>query len=749
MLKAKHFAALRLKQLRDVEKRAASRRAREVTVGAYFQRTRLQAALERRKRAEEAAFERPTFARDARNNGFMGVGGGDGHSARVMFDVAPSHRGSVDGGGWHDEPALRHQGHTRGVGPSPPSKRPPRGGKADGAAETQLTSAQTVRAVLDIFYDKALAEHGALGRSTRPQQRAAPGPPALIDVAKKVVAESGSYGASLDRGDHAASLTSIEIPNGMLGLRIGCAECDPHPTIRLFQRLLGWSSDGHLCAEEHLPRNQRVALWLMWMWMMPSRAQMRHAIEQQLAAMVTSSQRKYKLGAAPVYEPMPPRTTVNFDAVGRAVAMLGKEKRLLESREHADYLMRAARGLYEDRRAEGRAAVVDVEELLLYFTEVWGDWSKYKSVSNVFDVPARALPPRRRVRVDRETLQRQEVQPSRRQAAGVVAEKRAAALGELHAEAQSEKERAAAEGRVAAHTPNPDADVGAPGAAGEEFAAGMRHNGMEFAAADRNRDKKLDFDEFCTFVAQRERGPHSQFELRARFDSLDADKSGQIDLHEFIRFSLRDALARASARVIDLLREWDDDGNGAVDRKEFRRAVQALGFGALADREDVDMVFDEFDESKDGLIQFNELNRMLRQSAAVDARVLGGVEGQKALESERRARLTRASPNARRGVASVLGGGELDAAKAARAAGVVEQLRQLFAASPARMMDLFREIDESGDGLISRRELSLAMRALGLSLPKDELALLFKQLDPDGSNAIEYHELRAVLESVQ
>ena len=31
----------------------------------------------------------------------------------------------------------------------------------------------------------------------------------------------------------------------------------------------------------------------------------------------------------------------------------------------------------------------------------------------------------------------------------------------------------------------------------------------------------------------------------------------------------------------------------------------------------------------------------------------------------------------------------------------------------------------------------------------DELALLFKQLDPDGSNAIEYHELRAVLESVQ
>ena len=78
---------------------------------------------------------------------------------------------------------------------------------------------------------------------------------------------------------------------------------------------------------------------------------------------------------------------------------------------------------------------------------------------------------------------------------------------------------------------------------------------------------------------------------------------------QFIRFSLRDALARASARVMDLLREWDEDASGSIDRKEFRRAINTLGFGALADKDDVDMVFDEFDESGDGLIQFNELNR--------------------------------------------------------------------------------------------------------------------------------------------
>ena len=47
---------------------------------------------------------------------------------------------------------------------------------------------------------------------------------------------------------------------------------------------------------------------------------------------------------------------------------------------------------------------------------------------------------------------------------------------------------------------------------------------------------------------------------------------------------LRDALAANSARVIDLFREWDDDGNGLVSKKEFRQAMQALGLGKVPRR---------------------------------------------------------------------------------------------------------------------------------------------------------------------
>ena len=43
---------------------------------------------------------------------------------------------------------------------------------------------------------------------------------------------------------------------------------------------------------------------------------------------------------------------------------------------------------------------------------------------------------------------------------------------------------------------------------------------------------------------------------------------------------LRELLTANSVRVIDLFRQWDTDGNGVVDKKEFRRAVAAFGFEA-------------------------------------------------------------------------------------------------------------------------------------------------------------------------
>ena len=74
---------------------------------------------------------------------------------------------------------------------------------------------------------------------------------------------------------------------------------------------------------------------------------------------------------------------------------------------------------------------------------------------------------------------------------------------------------------------------------------------------------------------------------------------------------LRDKLAAQSARVLDLFRKWDIDGDGRVTKDEFARALPDLGMSNCTTA-DIDALFDAFDEDGEGEISFRELHRMLR-----------------------------------------------------------------------------------------------------------------------------------------
>ena len=91
-------------------------------------------------------------------------------------------------------------------------------------------------------------------------------------------------------------------------------------------------------------------------------------------------------------------------------------------------------------------------------------------------------------------------------------------------------------------------DVGGTGE--EDFEVGMKQNAMERDAADEDQDGKLSFPEFCALVRNREEGDHTDEALKKRFDELDGDGSGQVDMAEYLAFSLRDALARSSERAL-------------------------------------------------------------------------------------------------------------------------------------------------------------------------------------------------------
>jgi hypothetical protein len=86
--------------------------------------------------------------------------------------------------------------------------------------------------------------------------------------------------------------------------------------------------------------------------------------------------------------------------------------------------------------------------------------------------------------------------------------------------------------------------------------------------------------------------------------------------------SLKDTLSRSGDQVVDLFRAWDEDGSGTVDRGEFYRAIRALGF--VFKQEEANMVFDALDEDQSGVLEYKELNTMLRESAREAIRADGG-----------------------------------------------------------------------------------------------------------------------------
>ena len=97
----------------------------------------------------------------------------------------------------------------------------------------------------------------------------------------------------------------------------------------------------------------------------------------------------------------------------------------------------------------------------------------------------------------------------------------------------------------------------------------------------------------------------------------------------YILHSLRDALSRSASRVIDLLRAWDSDGNGHIERSEFNRAVAAMEFDFVASSDEIDALFDSFDVDSSGVVDFRELNRLLRagNDVTLKAALRDGAQG--------------------------------------------------------------------------------------------------------------------------
>jgi len=282
----------------------------------------------------------------------------------------------------------------------------------------------------------------------------------------------------------------------------------------------------------------------------------------------------------------------------------------------------------------------------------------------------------------------------------------------------------------------------------EAFETDIRHLAMEWDAMDFDRNRKLDFGEFSKLVREREMAINSEDALQARFHELDKDGTGLIEMPERIKFALRDALSRSAVPMATLLSSFDGDGNGQVDRDEFRRAVRQLGFRAA--NIEIDEVFNEFDLSGDGLLELYEFEkRMADMTTSQNSLGLA----QNALRDLSWRQGAVKSTDLSIGLQN--SGSAMDEA---RVADMRRGLIDFLQANMRRVMDIFRTMDTNGDGLLTKKELRTALSKIGFTPPQfshaeaarqaelgDEVDQFFELMDKDGSGSVEYNEFKRVL----
>ena len=85
--------------------------------------------------------------------------------------------------------------------------------------------------------------------------------------------------------------------------------------------------------------------------------------------------------------------------------------------------------------------------------------------------------------------------------------------------------------------------------------------------------------------------------------------AGEGTADSFVIDQIRNALKASWTRVKDLFVEWDEDGSGTVDLREFHRALALLGVSAT--REQADGLFATFDRDGSGSVSYAEMQRKL------------------------------------------------------------------------------------------------------------------------------------------
>ena len=255
----------------------------------------------------------------------------------------------------------------------------------------------------------------------------------------------------------------------------------------------------------------------------------------------------------------------------------------------------------------------------------------------------------------------------------------------------------------------------------------------------------------------------------------DEDGDGEISRDEFVRGTRALGIILSDHEVEEVFSVYDVDGGGSIDYKELNRFLRSGNDQTLASSlyslpavggdghgrsgSHAHLARRRTRKSRRTSTHALGSSASARPEFGLFARGLGGSTFENA--SPTAAAATKAQPAGARGAGGGGGGGVggagrgggrgggggggIGGASASRAAGggreekpVYERLRDALASKSARVIDLFREWDDNGDGSLSQREFYLGIRRMGLAdVPREEADRLFSSWDRDNSGARE------------